>query len=190
MPIAVRRFALPVIGAALAAACIGPADTNQANIPDGAIIFKIAPQLLTDEYIDTTAGNQFGLTWLSSQGFIGYNCFGLSPTTPTDTTGTFVFGRAGPNTGRLERRNHGVTDTVPGYFIDTQAPGTHGTYVVDASGKLTLTWVDGARTRYFAPSATLRLYTDTIESTADLRAKADSIRDQWHVYWTNSPTCP
>ena len=74
-------------------------------------------------------------------------------------------------------------------FFDSNLPGTHGSYVVNASGKLTLNWVDGARNRYFAPSAVIRLYGDTIESVADLRAKADSVRDQWHVYWLHG-TCP
>lgn len=190
MHLAVRRVALPFAGLALAAACVSPSESDQVNIPDGAIIYKIAPQLLSDEFSDISAGQNYGLTWLSSQGFIGYNCFGFSPTTPTDTTGTFVFGRAGPNTGRLERRNNGTTDTVPGYFIDTQEPGTHGTYVVDATGKLTLNWTNGARSRYFAPNAVIRLYGDTVEAFADIRAKADSVRDQWHVYWTYSPGCP
>jgi hypothetical protein len=190
MRLAVRRFALPLLGAALAAACVSPSEPNPANIPAGAIIYVIAPQLLSDEYIDTTAGQNLALTWLSSQPYLGYNCLGFSPTTPTDTTGTFVFGRAGLNVGVVERRNHGVTDTVPGYFIDPQSPGTHGSYMVESSGKLTLNWADGVRNRYFAPSAVIRLYGDTVESRVDLRAKADSIRDQWHVYWTLSPSCP
>jgi len=190
MHLAVRRLALPLLGAALTAACVGASAGDQTNIPAGAIIYKIEPQLLADEYIDSTAGQTLALTWLSSQGFVGYNCLGFMPTTPTDTVGTFVFGRAGPNTGRLERRSNGVTDTIPGYFIDQQAPGTHGTFVVNSSGKLTLNWADGAQNRYFAPSAVIRLYGDTVESRVDLRAKADSIRDQWHVYWTYSPSCP
>ena len=187
---AVRRWSLPFIGLALAAACVGPSESDQVNIPAGAVIYKIAPQLLADEFSDVSGGQNFGLTWLSSMGFVGYNCFGFTPTTPTDTTGTFVFGWAGPNSGTLERRNNGVTDTIPGYFIDNLVPGKHGTYVVDSSGKLTLTWSDGNRNRYFAPTASLRLYGDTVESIVDLRAKADSVRDQWHVYWIYSPACP
>lgn len=190
MPLAIRRVALPLLAFALTAACGSLDLPAPVNIPDGAAIYRIEPTLVSDEYIDTTAGRNVGLTWLSGQGFDGYNCFGFSPTTPTDTTGSFVFGWAGPNTGTLERRTSGVIDTTVGYFISSQAPGTHGTYVVGSSGTLTLNWADGVRNRYFAPSAVIRLVGDTVESRADLRARGDSVRDQWHVYWIASPTCP
>lgn len=191
MRLGVRSFSFSVLAAATAAGCISPSESDQVNIPDGSVIYEINPLLLQDEYIDTThAAGSFALTWLTSQGFIGYNCFGLKPTTPTDTTGTFVFGWAGPNTGRLERRNNGTIDTVAGYFIDQSPPGTHGTYVVDATGKLTLTFANGTRNRYFAPNAVIRLYGDTIESRADIRVQGDSVRDLWHVYWTYSQGCP
>jgi len=190
MHLAVRHLALPIVASTIAGACVSPSESSLVNIPPGAKIYVIAPQLLSNEFIDTTGGQSFALTWLVDLGFEGYSCFGFSPSTPTDTVGTFVFGRAGPNDGWLQRRANGLVDTVRGYFIDAQLPGTHGSYVVESSGKLTLNWSDGTRTRYFAPSAVLRMTSDTVESTVDLRASADSIRDQWHVFWINSPGCP
>jgi hypothetical protein len=102
-----------------------------------------------------------------------------------------VFTWAGQNTGRVERRNNGVVaDTGIGYFFAQQAPGTHGTFVVDGAGQLTLNWANGTPSWYFAPSAALRLVGDTLESRADLRAQGDSIRALWHVVWTASARCP
>jgi len=187
----VRRFVPPLLGAALVAACGSVEGPSQVTIPDGSFIYALAPLALTYEGVDSTAGNHFGFSWLSAESFFGSNCLAFLPRTPTDSIGTFVFAVVGQNIGRVERRSGStVLDTVTGFFLAPQAPGTHGTYIVDSNGKLTLNWANGARNRYFAVDAVLRLVSDTVESVADLRTRGDSIRDQWHVVWTASPSCP
>jgi len=190
MHVVVRRLTLPLLAFAIVAACSSLEGPKQVEIPEGAFIYKFAPGLLTYEGVDSTLGGHFEFTWLSGEAFFGANCLAFLPTTPTDSTGSFVFAWSGQNIGRVERRSNGVPlDTVTGYFMATDPPGTHGSYAVSSTGALTLNWADGARNRYFAPTASLRLVTDTVEAFADIKARGDSIRDQWHVYWVASTSC-
>jgi len=187
----VRRFMPSLVGTALFGGCGSVDAPSVIPIPDGSFIYALAPLALSYEGVDSTAGNHFGFTWLSAETFFGSNCLAFLPRTPTDSVGTFVFAVLGQNVGRVERRDGStVIDTVTGFFLAPQPPGTHGSYIVDSNGNLTLNWADGARNRYFAAAASLRLTSDSVEAVADLRARGDSIRDQWHVLWLSSPSCP
>ncbi len=191
MHLAVRRLSPPLLALALAVACNALDGPERVDIPEGASIYKLAPTIMSYEGVDSTQGGHFAFTWLAGETFFGTNCLAFSPTPAASTSGSFVFFWTGENSGRVERRSSGaVLDTVQGFFMAVDEPGTHGTYDVNASGALTLNWANGSRNRYFDPTATLRLSGDTVESVADLRARGDSIRDQWHVYWITSPSCP
>jgi len=184
-----RRFAVTTASLALLVACA--TETETLHIPDNAIVYKIDPPSLRYEYVDTTAGRVYLLSWLPAYGFSGVNCIGLIPRTSVDTIGTFVFEAKGANTGRLLRTENGLQDTATAYFLPSnEAPlGTHGTYAIDSSNRLKLFWADGTPTRYFDPSADLRISGDTIRSYSDLRAFGDSLRVQWTVMWTYDIGC-
>lgn len=188
-----RAFRLPVVAAfLLAAGCGSIADgSGSPTIPDGSTIFKLEPALLQYHYVDTSGINNVTLTWLPSQGFVGYNCLAFKPNTPTDTTGTFVFAWNGQNTGRVQRESPGILDTLQAFFFPpTASPlGTHGTYVTDSSGKVKLTWADGVRSRYFQDAADIRFSGDSVISKVDVKAVGDSIHEQWTVYWIYDFSC-
>lgn len=185
-----RRLLFPVAAAMLFSACLSLTDGFE--FPANAIVYKIDPALLSYTFVDQTVQGGFSLAWLPVEPYIGINCIGLVPKSAQDTSGTFVFGYYGPNTGRIERRTvAGITDTTTGYFLPATAfsQGTHGTYAVDQTGRLKLFWADGTQTRYFDAGADIRLFGDTIRAVADTRSNADSIRAQWTVYWTFDDVC-
>ena len=185
-----RRFAVATFSLAVLTGCLST-DNGTVQIPPNAIIYKLDPSLLRYTYTDTTAGNNYFLTWLPTEAFVGINCLGIVPRSSVDTTGTFVFASNGPNTGRLEHRENATTDTVTAYFLPVSdyAQGTHGTYAVDQTGRMKLFWADGTQSRYFDPSATIRLFGDTIRSVSDIKTRGDSLRVVWDVWWTVDDHC-
>jgi hypothetical protein len=171
--------------AGLMVAVVACGSDSPAGPPFGpdAIVYRIQPQLISYLYTDTTAGQDFHLDWLSDTTYFGRNCIGFTPRSAIDTIGTFQFFAAGGNQGYIERTIAGTKDTVPGVFL-TGEEGTGGSYVLESSGRVTLTWQDGGTiTRYFDPAATLRFSGDTLRATADLRFRGDSIRALWDVSW-------
>jgi hypothetical protein len=168
-------------------------DVPMVVIPDGALVYRIEPTLITYLFTDTTHLTDVHLRWITDapppqMPLAGWNCIALSPNTPTDTTGSFVFAFVGPNIGRLEQTVQGVTDSINGYLLRGDQ-GTGGNFVVHSSGQLTLNWHDGTRSRFFDPAASIRLANDTIFSDADLRDRGDSVRAQWKIRWVRALDC-
>jgi len=177
-----------------AAACNKDSTSPQIPFPANAIIYQMDASYLTYHLIDTTGGQRYELTWLRptpTTAFVGYNCLGFVPKSAQDTTGNFYFYFAGPNIGRVERLDQGTTDTTTGYFLPPQGSdeGTHGTYATDSGNRLHLTWADGLQSRYFDPTATLRVSADTIWSDANFSYNGDSTHVQWRVAWIQRQTC-
>jgi hypothetical protein len=183
-------FALAVC---LAAAACKLGDSTGVTIPANALSYVMGDsttsRLIVYHFVDTASGANIRDTWLSDRGFGGFNCIGLLPNSPTDTTGKFLFAYVGDNVGEVEETISGTTDTVVKLFGPVQSMGTHGTYVVDSAGHLKLTWADGAQIQYFAPTAAIRLHGDTINSHAELSLLADSVHATWNVTWIRN-TCP
>ena len=189
-----RHARVYAFGFAALAGCVTSHVTGP-NIPDGSIVYKIAPLTIQYHYVDVRAvnGGDYELFWLPLAGFTGVNCLGLLPHSAVDTNGTFVFAWAGPNTGSIQRRIGTTIDTVEGKFR-TSAPrgpeqGTHGTFAVDATGRLTLLWADGTPSEYFDPSAVIRLSGDTISSSFSVHLFADSLQYSWQVSWIRDTSC-
>lgn len=176
------RVSLIGIAAAVFLAGCDTGAPSDPGLPDSLVAYRLAPTMLRYSFVDTSAGMSLELTWLPTLPFYGYNCLGFYPEPPADTSGTFVFYFNGANSGSLQRIWAGVTDTTSGYLL-TGLEGSGGTYAVDASNRLTLTWSDGTQARYFHPSAVLRFTGDTLWSDADLHSHGDSTRAQWHVAW-------
>ena len=168
--------------AILAVCACNKFDTTQPTIPDGAIVYRFAPTLLRYTGVDTTHNFDLHLTWLPLEPFFGWTCIALSPRTPTDTIGNFVFVILGANTGRVERIDHGLTDTTAGIFIPDSL-GNRGTFAVTSTGQLKLFWTTGVPKRYFDPAASIRLANDTIFSDVVRKSNADSVQDNWQVRW-------
>jgi hypothetical protein len=158
-------------------------------MPDSATAYVIMPGLITYEFTDSTAGNQFRLRWLPEGAFQGYNCVGfIADPPPADTVGRFYFAYSGSNQGSVERLTEGVTDTVPGNFL-YQGIGSHGTFLLDGD-RLHLNWADGdTPSRYFDPSAELRFAADTLWSSVELSANGDTVHVVWRVAWQQG-FCP
>ncbi len=185
-----HRFALALTLALGLAACrstdLEESFPLQEQIPATATaIYRIEPTLIDYRFRDTTAGQDLELRWvhIPQQPYSGYNCVAFSPLSPGDTVGTFVFVARGPNQGYLERTTPVLTDTVAGYFI-ANGQGSRGSFVLDSQNRLTLTWANGTPSRYFDPSAALRISADSLISDADITQAADSIHATWHVVWT------
>src|SRR5437868_3745495 len=90
-------------------------DVPVAVIPEGALVYRVEPTILTYLLTDTTHLTDLHLRWITDapppqMPLAGWNCIALSPSTPTDTTGTFVFAFVGPNIGRLERTDVGADE--------------------------------------------------------------------------------
>ncbi len=191
MTLFVRRSSLLLV--LTAAACftrdVGSPPPGPPFGPDAQVYFFDATKLVY-MFTDTSRPNNYHLRWLNDTIFVGYNCIGLTPRSPTDTVGTFQFYWSNGNTGLLERTNNNVTDTVQGLFL-TGLEGTKGTYAINSTGRVVLNWQDwnGTPTRYFDALAVIRLTGDTLRSTADLRFKADSIRSIWDASWIRRPVC-
>jgi hypothetical protein len=189
-----KRFLLAVLLAGLAACKTVDVGVESLpyneEIPTGAaLVYRIEPSRIEYHYTDSTSGQTMTLRWLSSQGFVGYNCVALSPRTPTDTIGTFSFVARGANQGLLERFQLGAADTILGYFI-ASSQGSRGTYVRDAQDQLTFFWTNGTPSRYFDPTATIRIAADSLISAVSLSDRADSIAVQWRVVWTENACAP
>ena len=184
------HFGVP-IGLILVVGC-GSSDLIGLNIPANAIIYEIVGKRLTYDYVDTTqSGNPYILHLLSDTTYTGFNCIGLVPRSSVDTTGTFVFRYQGTNTGLLRQTRNGTTDTTTFYFLPpiNYDQGTHGNYALDSSGRLKLFWADGFQSRYFDPSAIIRLHSDTITSDVTFKANGDSVKITWQANWVREPTC-
>jgi hypothetical protein len=187
------RATLPLVLIAAVAACSH--DSTAPNpIPANAIVYQMDARYLRYHYIDTTRGQHYELTWLPptpTTAFVGYNCLGFVPNAPTDTTGNFYFYYSGPNLGRIERLDQGILDTTTGYFLPPQGSdeGTRGTYATDSSNRLHLVWADGIQSRYFDAGASLQFSADTLFSSIDLSASADSIHVLWRVAWIQKENC-
>lgn len=181
-----RRPAL-VMALLAVAACGNDAPAGPPFGP-GDVVYRIVPRSIVYDYIDTTAGLNYQLRWLSDTTFSGLNCIGFRPNSVGADTGSFQFYFNGSNQGLLEENTSGSLDTVPGAFLSGEE-GTHGAYKINALQELTLYWADGGTiTRYFDPAADLRfVHPDTLRSTADLRFQGDSIRAQWDVRWSARP---
>jgi hypothetical protein len=157
-------------------------------IPEGSEVFVLEPTLLNYHFVDTSGAARLELTWLPTEPYAGYTCLALKPTTPTDTTGSFVHAVVGQNVGRQLRNNNGFVDTTAAIFLSGQE-GTHGTFVVNSAGVLKLNWADGGAARsFFDPSAVIRLSGDTIASDVQRSASGDSVTVEWHVRWLRG-TC-
>lgn len=181
-----RRYTAPALALLALAACINPVENGGPPIPAGSLVFTFEPSILAYHLADSTNNTHFILDWIPPA-FSGYNCLGLLPNAaPGDTAGSFVFSWSGRNIGFLSRFADGVTDTTTGYFFPAQSLGTHGSYVIDSSNKMTMSWVDGTRSRYFQPAADIRLRADSIISNVDLKTRGDSIHEVWHVVWVFS----
>jgi hypothetical protein len=152
-------------------------------------VYRVVPSLIQYNYTDTRPATEETLRWLSSQGFLGYNCIALTPLSPADSVGTFVFVARDANRGLLERVRHTIADTVAGYFV-ANGQGSRGTYVRDSQGLVTLHWNNGLAARYFDPSATIRIAGDSLIASATIREQADSILSTWNVTWTEQPCVP
>ncbi len=186
------KLAFVVAACAAAGACkLG--DITRVIIPANALSYvmgdSLTVRLIVYTFVDTASGVRLFDTLLSDRGFGGYNCIGLLPKTPTDTTGNFLFAYVGENVVEVKETLNGVTDTVVKRFGPVQSMGTHGTYVLDAAGHLKLDWADGAQIQYFDPRASIRLHGDTINSHAELSQFADSVHATWDVTWVRN-TCP
>jgi hypothetical protein len=183
-------FALAVF---VAAAACKLGDTTGVIIPANALTFVLGDtttaKLIVYKFVDTASGANIKDVWLSDRGFGGFNCIGLLPTTPTDTTGNFLFAYVGENVGEVAETMNGTTDTIVKLFGPVQSMGSHGTYVVDSAGHLKLSWADGVQIQYFAPTAAIRLHGDTINSQVELSQFADSVHASWNVTWIRN-TCP
>lgn len=166
----------------LALGACKPLDQPVVDIPPGSDVFRLDPSLLAYSYVDTSTGLDYRLQWLAGEPFAGHNCIGLLPRSASDTIGTFVFVFSGANQGLLERYQSGVVDTTVGSLLFGNE-GTHGSYALSSTGTLNLIWADGTRSRFFDPSAVIRLSGDTIYSDVDLRFKGDSLRIRWAVRW-------
>ncbi len=184
-----RPYLLVALAAAACSGDLGRPPAGPPFGPDAQVYFFDATRLIYT-FTDTSRPNDFHLRWLSDTIYVGYNCIGFTPRSPTDTVGTFQFYWSSANTGLLERTNNNVTDTVQGLFL-TGLEGTRGTYAVNAQGRVALNWQDwnGTPTRYFDAQAVIRLNGDTLRSMADLRFKADSIRTVWDATWIRRPAC-
>ena len=182
-----RRALLPCLLIGLAACRAIDTSQHVIVIPDSAIVYRFEHTLLGYTYVDTTTGFDLHLLWLSGEPYAGVNCIALSPHTPTDTVGTFVFVFQGLNEGRILRTDHSVQDTIAGIFLRGDE-GTHGTFALQSSGVLKLNWADGVRSRYFDPKAIIRLSNDTIFSDVVRTSNADSVADSWKVRWVRG-TC-
>jgi len=182
-----------LVAACVSAAACHLADITRVIIPSNALTFvmgdAVTARLVVYRFVDTTSGANIRDTWLADRGFGGFNCIGLLPNSPTDTTGKFLFAYVGDNVGEVEETINGTTDTVIKVFGPVQNMGTNGTYAVDALGHLKLTWADGSQVQYFDPRATIRLHGDTINSHAELSQFADSIHATWDVTWIRN-ICP
>lgn len=193
IPPMVRRSKSFALAVCVAAAACRLGDSTAVIIPPNALTYvmgdTVTAKLIVYRFVDTASGSNIRDVWLSDRGFGGFNCIGLLPNTPTDTTGKFLFAYVGANVGEVAETLNGITDTVVKQFGPVQAMGTHGTYVVDATGRLKLTWADGAQIQYFDPKATLRLRGDTINSHAELSLLADSVHATWDVTWIRN-ICP
>jgi hypothetical protein len=158
------------------------------TIPAGYEAYRFAPLLLNYDFIDTTTGTNTHYVWAADPLYLGLNCLALSPRTSPDTTGQFVFVRNGLNQGLMAQYINGVLgDSVIASFFAPLPPGTKGNYAVTSTGRLNLFWADGTQSRYFDPTAVIRLLGDTIFSDVDLRDNGDSVRAQWNVRWLRNP---
>lgn len=187
------RFGL-VAAAILAVGACNKDSTAPNPIPPNAIVYQMDARYLTYHLIDTTGGQRYELTWLRptpTTAFVGYNCLGFVPKSAQDTTGSFYFYYSGPNIGRIERLDQGVTDTTTAYFLPPQGSdqGTRGTYATDSGNLLHLAWANGLQSRYFDPAAVLRISADTIWSDATFSYNGDSTHVQWQVAWIQKETC-
>lgn len=185
-----------LLGLALGLAACRSSDVNVEALPfeetipaDAGYIYRIEPTLIGYFYEDSTSGQLMTLRWLPANGFNGYNCVALTPRSPTDSIGTFVFVAREANQGLLERYMLGAADTVPGFFIGA-GQGSRGTYVRDAQDRVTLFWANGTPSRYFDPSATMRLSQDSLISDVALSERGDSVSATWHVVWRERPCAP
>lgn len=155
------------------------------EIPEGSDQFSLAPSLLNYELVDSSSIQKIKLTWLPLEPFAGSNCIALSPTTPAQDAGTFVFARFGANIGRMQQIVLPAdTDTVLGILLSGHE-GTHGTYTISPSGAMTLNWADAQADQrsYFDPAATIRILGDTIFSDIQKSDHGDSAHVEWHVRW-------
>jgi hypothetical protein len=192
------RFASVVMAAVLLVACRGTdlqlSLPHSEDIPaDAVFIYRFDPTLLTYDFVDSTQLGQVHLRWLPPSArtpFTGYTCFALTPRTPTDTIGSFVFIARSANSGYLERKIpaavDSTTDTTAAYFL-TGLEGSRGTYALDSQGTLRLSWSNGQQLRYFDPAATLRIATGLLTSDVTLRYSADSVTATWGVGWVSGP---
>src|SRR5262245_54954204 len=179
-----------IVGLALVltlGACLNSDNTDPPEIPPGSLVFTFEPTVLSYVFIDSTVNPAIRLDWLvpPANQYVGAHCLGLLPSSPADTAhGTFTFTWSGSNTGPVQRTNGIDTDTVVGFLLPpaNQQPTT-GSYSIDGSNVITLSWSNGTPTRFFHPSSTIRLVADSIISDAQLTFHGDSVREFWHVAW-------
>jgi hypothetical protein len=179
-----RRPAL-VLSVLAAGACNGSDGPSEPPFGPGDLVYRLQANAIFYDFVDTTAGLNYRLRWLSDTTFSGLNCLGFRPLSVGADTGTFQFYFEGSNEGLIEENTSGVLDTVIGVFLSGEE-GTHGAYKISATNELTLHWADAGAdiTRYFDPAADIRfVHPDTLRSSADLRFQGDSIRAQWDVRW-------
>lgn len=168
-------------------ACLNTENNDPPVIPPGSLVFTFEPTALSYVFIDSTVNPALRLDWLvpPANQYVGAHCLGLLPSSPSDTSqGTFTFSWSGSNTGPVQRSNGLATDTVVGYLLgEVSSLATTGTYSIDGSNVMTLSWGSGTPARFFAPSSTIRLAADSIISDAELMFAGDSVREIWHVAW-------
>ena len=168
-------------------ACLNAENNDPPQMPPGSVVFTFEPTALSYVFIDSTVNPALRLDWLvpPANQYVGTHCLGLLPSSPSDTSqGTFTFSWSGSNTGPVQRSNSIDTDTVVGYLLgEVGALATTGTYSIDGSNVLTLSWGSGTPARFFHPSSTIRLAADSIISDAELMFSGDSVREIWHVAW-------
>ncbi len=160
-------------------------DAPSIEVPEGSIQFVFDPSTLHYDFYDSTPPTMaLQLSYLTGQPYAGSNCIALSPNSPTDTAGSFVFARTGLNLGRMLQTDHGVSDTAA-FKLLSGHEGSKGTYVIRSSGAIAFTWQDWQQdphySRFFVDSANIRIIGDSIASdvvNADPTSKAI-----WSVRW-------
>jgi len=175
-----RRFALAA--AVLAAAACTETGPVIPDLPAHTQHYQFNSLLLNYVYVDSTPGASVRLEWSQDTTFVGFTCVQLVARVPGDTIGDFYFRISGANSGQLQREADGIIDTVDAFFLPPGgAQGSGGTYVAHTTGIVDLNWRDGLQSRYFDPTAVIRLSGDTLFSDVTLGFTNGVV--EWHVGW-------